>query len=241
MKQVKLFATICIAAGFLLLSACNSGNDKKIDENKTDSTGTKTELIVAPSGPTLVGLIRHKVADYDKWKPGYDAGDSLRLASGIHNYVIARGVDDPNTVLVATKIDDVAKAKAFTAMPELKDGMKKAGVVGQPIFDYLESVLNDTTAIQETIRAMVRHKVKDWDAWKKSFDEHKQARIDAGLTDRVISYTVGDNHNVSLVFAVADMAKAKAFMKSDDLKNKMKEAGVEGAPDIFFYRIVQKY
>ncbi len=240
MKQVKLFTTICIAASIILLSSCNSGDDKKTDENKTDST-IKTEMTVAPSGPTLIGLIRHKVADYDKWKPGYDAGDSLRLASGVHNYVIARGVDDPNTILVATQIDDVDKAKAFAAMPELKDGMKKAGVVGPPLFDYLESVMNDTTAIQETVRVMIRIKIKDWDAWKKSFDDHKQARMDAGLTDRVISYTVGDNHHVSLVFAVADLDKAKAFMKSDDLKNKMKESGVEGAPDIFYYRIVQKY
>ena len=88
---------------------------------------------------------------------------------------------------------------------------------------------------------MVRSKVKDWDAWKKSFDGHKQARMDAGLTDRVISHSVGDTHNVTLVFAVADMEKAKTFMNSQDLKDKMKEAGVDGPPDIFFYKIAHKY
>ena len=119
--------------------------------------------------------------------------------------------------------------------------MKEIGVTGTPVIDFLESVMNDTTAIQQTIRVMIRHKVKDWDAWKKSFDSHKQVRIDAGLTDRVISYTVGDNHHVTLVFAVADMDKAKAFMNSQDLKDKMKEAGVDGQPDFFFYKIAQKY
>ena len=69
----------------------------------------------------------------------------------------------------------------------------------------------------------------------------QQARVDAGLTDRVVSHTVGDNHNITLVFAVADMAKAKAFMNSKDLKDKMAEAGVDGPPSFFFYRIAAKY
>lgn len=101
--------------------------------------------------------------------------------------------------------------------------------------------MNDTTALQQTVRVMIKHKVKDWDAWKKAFDDHKQSRINAGLTDRVVAYTVGDNHMVTLVFAVTDMAKAKTFMNSKDLADKMKAGGVEGPPSIFFYNIVKKY
>lgn len=238
MKQLRFFATISVAATALLLGSCNSGKDKKAEENKTDSTVSTT---VTPSGPSSIMIVRHKVTDYAKWKPAYDAHDSARLANGLHSYVVARGVEDSNTVLIAMRMDDVNKAKAFSAMPELKDVMKNAGVVGPPMIDYLESVMNDTTAIQQTIRCMVRHKVKDFDAWKKVYDSHKQARIDAGLTDRVLAYTAGDNHNVTLVFAVADLDKAKAFASSKDLADKMKEAGVEGPPDMFFYRIVQKY
>jgi hypothetical protein len=37
------------------------------------------------------------------------------------------------------------------------------------------------------------------------------------------------------------MAKAKAFIASKDLKDKMTKAGVEGPPAFFFYKIVQKY
>lgn len=241
MKQLRFIATIAVASGTLLLGSCNSGKDKKAEENKIDSSATKTETTATPSGPTSIMVVRHKVTDYAKWKPAYEAHDSARLANGLHSYVIARGVEDSNTVLIAMRMDDVAKAKAFAAMPELKDVMKKAGVVGPPMIDFLESVMNDTTAIEQTIRCMIRHKVKDFDAWKKAYDSHKQARIDAGLTDRVLAYTNGDNHNVTLVFAVADLAKAKEFASSKDLADKMKEAGVEGPPDLFFYRIVQKY
>ncbi len=241
MKKVNIFTAMLAAAGVLFLVSCNSGDDKKVEETKTDTTSTTATDVTVPSGPSSVMIVRIKIADYDKWLPGYESDDSARLASGLHNYVIGRGTEDPNTILVACRMDDLAKAKAFAASPELKEKMKKGGVTGTPVIDFLHSVSNDTTAIQATVRVMVRHKVKDWDTWKKSFDSHKQTRIDAGLTDRVISYTDGDNHNVTLVFAVTDMEKAKAFMNSEDLKNKMKEAGVDGPPDFYFYKIAKKY
>jgi hypothetical protein len=240
MKHFKSFATLFVATITIFLGSCNSGEDKKADEKMTDSS-TATETTVTPSGPSSSMIVRHKVADYAKWKTGYDSHDSARLANGLHNYVIARGTEDANTVMVALRMDDVEKAKAFASSQDLKDKMKQLGVSGTPVVDFLESVINDTTAIQATARVMVRSKVKDWDAWKKSYDGHKQARTDAGLTERVISYTVGNNHNVTLVFAIADMDKAKAFMNSQDLKDRMKEAGVEGPPDIFFYKITEKY
>lgn len=242
MKQFRLLATLLVVSVTFYLGSCNSGKDKKADGPMTDTAVVKPEVnLTPPSGPTSIMMIRHKVADFSKWKTGYESHDSMRLVSGLHNYVIAKGIEDPDMVLVALTMDDIDKAKAFAASPNLKAKMKEVGVTGTPIIDFLHSEMNDTTAIQATIRVMVRSKVKDWDIWKKSFDGHKQARIDAGLTDRVISYTVGDNHNVTLVFAVADMEKAKAFMNSQDLKDKMKEAGVEGPPDIFFYRIAKRY
>ena len=246
MKQVKFLATITVAAGMLFLSSCNSGEEKKADESTADTSTVKTDTtttatVLTTSGPTSIMTIKAKVANYAKWKPAYDSRDSIRQASGLHNYVIARGTEDSNMILVALRMDDVDKAKAMAASAELKAAMKKAGVTGPPSFDYLTSVMNDTTSIQQTVRLMAKSKVKDFDAWKKSFDDHKQARIDAGLTDRVIAYTTGNNHNVTLVFAVADVAKAKAFINSKDLKDKMKESGVEGPPNFFFYRIVEKY
>lgn len=239
MKQVKFFTTLSLAAGIILFSSCNSGKDKEADKPAAD--GTKTETTVNTSGPTEVMIVKHKVADYAKWKPGYDTHDSARLANGLHSYVIARGTEDSNMVMVAMRMDDVEKAKAMAADPGLKEVMKKAGVVGAPEIDYIHSVLSDTTAIQQTVRLMIRARVKDWDAWKKSFDSHKQVRIDAGITDRVVAYTVGDNHSVTLVFAIADMEKANAFLNSKDLKDRMAESGVEGPPNIFFYKVVQRY
>lgn len=243
MKQVKFFATVFVAAGMLFLNSCNSGDEKKADTTETDSSAVKKETppVTTHSGPTMVMTITHKVANYAKWKPAYDSHDSVRLSYGLHNYVVARGTDDSNLVMVALKMDDVNKARELAASQGMKDRIKKAGVTGPVSIDYIEAVMNDTTALQQTVRLMVKHKVKDWDAWKKNFDSHKQARIDAGLTDRVVAYTAGDNHKVTLVFAVADVAKAKAFINSKDLKDKMAEAGVDGPPSFYFYRIVANY
>ena len=246
MKQVKFLATMTVAAGLLSLYSCNSGGNKN-DESTADTTAADTtaqQQMPAPStnaGPVNVMTIKHKVANYAKWKTAYDSHDSAREANGLHNYVIARGVDDTNMVMVVLKMDDVDKAKAFAASPGLKARMMKGGVTGAPQIDYYTNIMNDTTDIQQTERLIVKHKVKDFDAWKKVFDDDKQARMDAGLTDRVLGYTVGDNHNVAIVFAVSDEKKAKAFMNSKELKDKMQAGGVEGAPTSWFFRIAERY
>jgi len=40
----------------------------------------------APSAVTM--LIKQKVANFSKWLPGYEAHDSARVASGLHNFVV---------------------------------------------------------------------------------------------------------------------------------------------------------
>ena len=172
----------------------------------------------------------------------YDADDSARRAAGLSNYVLARGLgNDSNIVMVVLKANNIIKAKEFASSTELSEVMKKAGVMGPPTINYIDVVMDDNSQISQTDRLLVTHKVKDWDIWKTGFDSHKQARMDAGLTDRALGHTSGDTHKVSIVFAVSDMAKAKAFIASKDLKDKMTEAGVEGPPAFFFYKIVQVY
>ena len=187
--------------------------------------------------------MQFKVADFAKWQSKYELKerDSIRRASGLTNYVVGRGLDDPNKVIVFLKMEDANKAKALTASKGMKDRMKEAGVTGTPTFNYLEVVMDDNSPIEQTNRLMMTHKVKDWDAWKKEFDDHKQVRMDAGLIDRALAHDINDNHQVEIVFAVTDMAKAKAFLQSKELKDKMEKAGVEGKPVPFFYNIVKMY
>jgi hypothetical protein len=114
-------------------------------------------------------------------------------------------------------------------------------VIGAPKVSFVDVQVLDTSTNASTTRVMVTSKVKDWDAWKKQFDDHKPARVAAGLMDRAVGYSVGDNHNITLVFAVSDMKKAEEFFKSKDLKDRMDAAGVVGPPSIMYYTVAKKY
>ena len=138
-------------------------------------------------------------------------------------------------------MEDANKAKELTGSQGMKDRMKEAGVTGTPTFNYMEVVMDDNSHIEQTNRLLMLEKVKDWDAWKKVFDENKPARINGGLIDRGLGHAIDDNHQVSIIFAVTDRTKAKAFLQSKDLKDKMEKAGVEGKPVAFYYNIVKMY
>jgi hypothetical protein len=243
MKQLKFLSSATII--MLMLFSCNSGSDEKTTDTTTKDSATTTTTTEkppeTPAPPRMTMLIRHKVANFDKWLRAYEDHDSARVAHGLHNYVVGRGIKDSNMVMVALHMDDTAKAKEFAMMPDLKAAMKKGGVLGAPTFMYIVSQWYDSTTNSSTDRVIINQKVKDWDTWKKAFDSHKQARMDAGLTDRAVSQAVGDPHMVSVVLVVSDMKKAEDFSHSKGLKDKMAEAGVEGAPDIFFYHVIKQY
>jgi len=243
MKLLKLFSPGIIAL-FTLVS-CNSGGNEQTAAATADSTAKDTTAVQKmpemPAPARMTMLIRHKVRNFDKWLPAYEAHDSARLAYGLHNFVVGREIQDSNMVLVALIMDDTAKAKQFVMLPNLKEAMQKGGVIGMPTFNYAKTEWHDGTTDSSTNRVIVIQKVKDWATWRKVFDGHKQARLDAGITDRSINRSIDDSNTVSAVFAVSDWKKAEAFMNSKDLKDKMAEAGVIGKPDIFMYHVVKQY
>jgi hypothetical protein len=240
MKQIKFLATTFVASILIFLYSCNS-DDKKTEETTTNTTSEKAPETKPAPKLSNVMIMQFKVADFAKWQSKYESRDSIRRAYGLTNYAAGRGLDDPNRVIVFLKMEDANRAKELTASQGMKDRMKEAGVTGTPSFNYIEVVMDDNSPIEQTNRLLMMHKVKDWDAWKKEFDNNKQVRIDAGLIDRALGHDIDDTHQAAIVFAVTDMAKAKAFLQSQDLKDKMEKAGVEGKPSSFFYNIEKMY
>lgn len=242
MKQFKFLMPFAMGLSMTaFLFSCNSGEEKKADEPAKDTATAKApEPPAAPVKPDNIMIIISKVANYAKWLPEYESHDSVRLASGLHSRLICRGTKDSTMVMVVMKMDDAAKAKEFAASPGLKERMKKAGVVGPPRILFVDMQRLDTT-VTGTSRVLVTHKVKDWDAWLKVYDSDKPNRVAAGITDRALGYSVGDNHSVMIAMAISDMKKADDFSKSPELKKKMEEGGVEGPPTFFYYTVVKKY
>ena len=123
MKQSRFAGLLFCAAMVLFLTSCGGGGseeDNCTDTTTVDSTSTTPatpEVNTIITTPQNMMVVTHKVADFAKWKASYDEHDSLRLANGIHSYVIGRGLHDSNMVLVAVKADDMAKQKHLPKIP----------------------------------------------------------------------------------------------------------------------------
>ena len=77
-------------------------------------------------------FIRHRVADFDAWKPVFDEHGSVRREHGLVDSAVLRDEDDGNMVTIVLRTDDAAGARAFLASDSLREAMQGAGVVSQP-------------------------------------------------------------------------------------------------------------
>ncbi len=245
MKLSRFSTSLFYIGAVILLPSCGSPSNEKT--TAADSTASADSAAKAQAVSTLVTtpqnmvVVYHKVADYSKWLTSYEGHDSARLASGLHNYVIGRGLEDSNMVVVALISDDTAKAKAFVKDPGLKAAMKKGGILGVPKISFVTETWQDTGKIDITLRGRTSLTVKNWDVFLKGFQDGKQERMDNGLIDRVVGHDLDDNKKVTIVAAIADSAKACAYYKSDALKKRREAGGVIGESVRFFYRIVKHY
>jgi hypothetical protein len=85
-------------------------------------------------------LVRHKVAEYKKWKPVYDKHAAMRKAGGSQGARLLRSVSNPNEITLLFEWNDLDKARQFTMSEDLKKAMQEAGVTGQPDISFLEEV-----------------------------------------------------------------------------------------------------
>jgi heme-degrading monooxygenase HmoA len=79
---------------------------------------------------------------------------------------------------------------------------------------------------------IIHHRVRDYAAWRPGYDAHESSRGAAGITDGRVYRNAEDPNDIVIVANVSDLAKARAWTASDDLKTAMQKAGVLGAPTI---------
>lgn len=82
--------------------------------------------------------------------------------------------------------------------------------------------------------ALVRHRVKDFDAWKPHFDNHDPVRREAGLRVAHLMRNADKPDEVWVLFEVADLGPARAMSQSEEVRQLMEEAGVIDKPDFVF-------
>ncbi len=85
-------------------------------------------------------LIRHKVEDFERWKPVFDGDAENRRAVGSRGYHLFRNADEVNEVLVLFEVDDLGALREYGRSDELRQKMQQAGVSDRPDFYFLEEV-----------------------------------------------------------------------------------------------------
>lgn len=86
----------------------------------------------------------------------------------------------------------------------------------------------------------VKHKVSDFDNWKRVYDEFASTRKEKGVTGANVHRDPGDSNTLVVTHQFKDLDAAKAFANSEELKSAMMNAGVEGPPDIWFTEDVEQ-
>jgi quinol monooxygenase YgiN len=81
---------------------------------------------------------------------------------------------------------------------------------------------------------LVQHRVKDFAAWKKTYDLAKDMRTSNGELSDHIYRDADDPNKLTLLFKWNSVENAKKYAHSPELKAAMEKAGVDGAPSIFF-------
>ena len=84
------------------------------------------------------------------------------------------------------------------------------------------------------VNVLIRHKVSDFDKWKKVFDEHLGMRKAGGELNCRIFYNEMDNAEVILFLDWETLEMAKRFFQSDTFRSKIQAAGVSGPPEIIY-------
>jgi quinol monooxygenase YgiN len=85
-------------------------------------------------------LVRHKVADFTRWKELFDSALSARMHAGELGFHLFQSVNDPRDVTLLLDWDSVEHARQFMGSDDLRSKMQQAGVVGAPDVQYLEDV-----------------------------------------------------------------------------------------------------
>ena len=81
---------------------------------------------------------------------------------------------------------------------------------------------------------LIRHQVVDYDQWRQVYVGHAAERRQAGFREVRLFRNMENPNEVIILFEIDDVEKAKAFLESDETREKMKEAQVTDTPDVYF-------
>ncbi len=91
-----------------------------------------------------------------------------------------------------------------------------------------------TNAQHEKENLTIHLKVKDYGTWRPTYDGREKSRVSAGITNGRVFRNAENPNDVVILQDVADVAKARSWLGSDDMKATMQKSGVVGSPNVRF-------
>ena len=91
-----------------------------------------------------------------------------------------------------------------------------------------------TNAQHTTENLTIHIKVKDYSTWRPSYDGNEKGRLSAGITNGRVFRNAQDPNDVVILQDVADVAKARTWLGSDEMKATLQKSGVVGSPNVRF-------
>jgi len=91
-----------------------------------------------------------------------------------------------------------------------------------------------TNANHATENVTIHLKVKDYVIWRSGYDGNEKSRVSAGITNGRVFRKAEDPNDVVILQDIADVAKARTWLGSDDMKALMQKSGVLGSPNVRF-------
>lgn len=85
-------------------------------------------------------LVKHGVKNYNKWSAVFTAQKDANLQYGMKLAWLMRDVNDPNMVVFMFEIESIAKAQEFMNLPENEKVGEEAGVTGEPLVMFLDTI-----------------------------------------------------------------------------------------------------
>lgn len=82
-------------------------------------------------------IVRHKVADFAKWKRVFDSHSVAQQQAGLMVRQVLRNIDDPNEVFLLFEVADLEKGKRFVSSPDVPDAKQQSGVIDKPDIYFL--------------------------------------------------------------------------------------------------------
>lgn len=81
---------------------------------------------------------------------------------------------------------------------------------------------------------LYRHRVENFPRWRRAFEDHAEARKEAGSRGGHIFRSSGDRSEIVVFLAWEDLDRARRYLESEEVAEELEQGEGEGDPDVTY-------